>query len=229
MQSLNRVNPERFSTNPLSPGAVDERDLLSIRGRLGQQHRIIGPDLRSRVTRFGQGVAYTAPHVFTVAQTGKAAPTTTAKPIVVPPPIGMPTRTRTLTFPGLPPVSLPFPVLPTPQTKTFKVGAGGAPPASTGGPSSPTTAGAPPVTGSSWSPGTLIASGGGITDPGLTPAPLPSASASSDGGSAGGLSGDFTGAVAGPETALRVDYTMWALVAAAGIGLYLLGGRRRAA
>jgi hypothetical protein len=198
MQSLNRVTSERFATSPLSPGAIDLRDLYSARGRLGAPglRCVSGPDLRSRVTRFGQGVAFQAPHVFMPKQVA-----VTAKPTVTVPGLpGFPFPKISITLPKPGPVSGPPKIV---ITSLPPLGGQPAPFKPVPVPT-PTSAGAPPTGGTdsplTWNPG-MLGPGGGTTDQGYTPAPAPVAM-SSDGGASGGLSDQFpaSGGAAAPTS-----------------------------
>lgn len=247
MRALNRVNPERFATSALAPGAIDVRDRLAMYGRLGRgvTGRYAGPDLRSRVTRFGQGVAFQAPRIITMAELAKPA---AAKPAPAPKaPTPIPTSVIKTAVPGLPPIVLPFIKLPTinlgPVSTTGTTGfhnvatalkpPSPAAPAS-GGPSSPTSGGAPAVpkgtgiTAPKLNP--LIPSwvqSGGVTDQGFTPA-APSAAtgiAPSGGGgpdlstASNGLTPTDGGGATGP------NYTTLALMAVAVLGVAYLATR----
>lgn len=190
MQALNRVVPPRFATSPLSPGAIDVRELLLARGRLGTScgtRLVRGPDLRSRVTRFGQGVAFAGPQIFTPKQATTAAPAT-AQPIpqphfLTPGQVLLTSGPVTFKGPGSPPkvvVSQPTPQPHFPGTGVQVL---------TGGPSSPTSGGAPPTGTATDSPITFNPQNVGITDQGYTPAAPPFSSGPSGAdGSGGGTS-----------------------------------------
>lgn len=228
MQALNRVVSPRFATTPLSPGAIDIRDLYLVRGRLGthlRTHLVRGPDLRSRVTRFGQGVAFQSAPVFTPKSVTPAAPPT-AQPIpqphfLTPGQVLLTSGPVTFKGPGSPPkvvVSQPTPQPHFPGTGVQVL---------TGGPSSPTSGGAPPTGTATDSPITFNPQNVGITDQGYTPAapPFSSGPSGADGSGGGTSFAAPTDGASGSVFGLGGSSLLWFGLGA--LGLLFLATQRR--
>jgi len=182
-----------------------------------------GPDLRSRVTRFGQGLAFKAPNILSAkmlapapvapkpAVTLKPVTTTTPfKPFVLPPTIAI----NTPSLPGLPGFHITLPTAPTQPPPTITM-TPALPPLTgsspgvplTGGPSTPSSGGAPPT---SLGPSNVPPISDG------SPAPQPT---STDGGG-GGISAAPVLSAAAPAAGFPLNTLLFLALGA--VGVYLL-------